>query len=53
MQLGCFRVKDASGFQICPVVHREDLHSRRYRYGYNYLSRDEARRICEGDLSVA
>ena len=40
-----FRVKDANGFCICAVMHREDLHVRRYRYARNYLSRDEARRI--------
>jgi hypothetical protein len=42
-----FRVKDASGFLICAVSHREDLHVRHYQYADNYLSRDEARRIAK------
>ncbi|MEO8319155.1 MAG: hypothetical protein ABI561_12605 [Bradyrhizobium sp.] len=44
-----FRVKDASGFciSICTVMHRDDLHARRYQYAQNYLSRDEARRIAK------
>lgn len=24
----CFRVKDANGFSVCSVPHREDLHQR-------------------------
>jgi hypothetical protein len=43
----CFRVYDASGFYICAVVHREDLHARGYQYAYQHLSRDEARRIAK------
>lgn len=43
----CFRVKDANGFQICAVIHRDDLHARNYQYANNYLSRDEARRIAK------
>jgi len=42
-----FRVKDANGFLICAVVHRDDLHTRRYQYAQNYLSKDEARRIAK------
>lgn len=42
-----FRVKDASGFCICAVMHRDDLHVRNYQYAGNYLSRDEARRIAK------
>lgn len=42
-----FRVKDASGFCVCAVTHRDDLHARRYQYAQNYLSRDEARRIAK------
>ncbi|CUU16761.1 hypothetical protein ABIB94_008449 [Bradyrhizobium sp. JR7.2] len=41
----CFRVKDANGFTICCVLHRDDLHSWGYQYAHQYLSRDEARRI--------
>jgi hypothetical protein len=44
----CFRVKDANGFMICVVLHREDLHARRYQYADASLSRDEARRIAKG-----
>lgn len=43
----CFRVKDASGFMICVVLHRQDLHSRGYQYASETLSRDEARRIAK------
>ncbi|OKO70891.1 hypothetical protein AC629_39880 [Bradyrhizobium sp. NAS80.1] len=43
----CFRVKDANGFSICCVIHRNDMHSRRYQYAENYLSKDEARRIAK------
>jgi hypothetical protein len=42
-----FRVKDANGFCICAVMHRDDLHARNYQYAGNYLSRDEARRIAK------
>ncbi|OSJ21384.1 hypothetical protein [Bradyrhizobium japonicum] len=42
---GCFRVKDANGFTICCVLHRDELHSWGYQYAHQYLSRDEARRI--------
>jgi hypothetical protein len=42
-----FRVKDANGFLICAVTHRDDLHARSYQYAQNYLSRDEARRIAK------
>jgi hypothetical protein len=42
-----FRVKDADGFFICAIMHRDDLHSRRYQYASNYLSREEARRIAK------
>jgi hypothetical protein len=44
----CFRVKDANGFMLCVVIHREDLHSRAYQYADASLSRDEARRIATG-----
>ena len=43
----CFRVYDASGFWICSIVHREDLHARDYQYAREHLSRDEARRIAK------
>ena len=42
-----FRVKDASGFFICGIAHREDLHQRRNQYANNFLSREEARRIAQ------
>ena len=42
-----FQVRDASGFYICAVVHREDLHRTNYQYANNFLSRDEARRIAK------
>jgi hypothetical protein len=42
-----FQVKDASGFFICGVSHREDLYRTNYQYAQNYLSRDEARRIAK------
>ncbi len=42
-----FRVKDANGFLICAVCHRDDLHARNYQYADSYLSRDEARRIAK------
>lgn len=48
----CFRVKDASGFSLCCIVHRQDLDDRPYQYADEFLTRDEARRI-EGDLSAA
>lgn len=43
-----FRVKDASGFQICSVLHREDLHRRQYQHAGSYLSREEAKRTAKG-----
>jgi hypothetical protein len=43
----CFEVKDATGFMICRVHHREDLHSWGYQYAWQNLSRDEARRIAK------
>jgi len=43
----CFEVKDASGFMICRVLHRDDLHSWGYQYAHQHLSRDEARRIAK------
>jgi hypothetical protein len=43
----CFRVRDASGFSVCCVFHREDLHARRYQYAGQYMSREEARRIAK------
>lgn len=42
-----FCVKDASGFFICGVAHREDLHRGGYQYAHQFLSRDEARRIAK------
>ncbi len=42
-----FRVKDASGFYICGVMHREDLHRGGYQYADSFLTRDEARRIAK------
>jgi hypothetical protein len=44
---GCFRVYDASGFFICAVPHREDLHARGYQYAGEYKCREEARRIAK------
>jgi len=41
-------VKDANGFMICVILHREDLHARNYQYANESLSRDEARRIAKG-----
>ena len=41
----CFRVFDASGFFICSVMHRDDLHARRFQYADSHLRREEARRI--------
>jgi hypothetical protein len=43
----CFRVKDANGFSVCSVPHREDLHQRPYQYAEQFLTRDEARRIAK------
>lgn len=31
-----FEVKDASGFFICGVPHREDLHRTAYQYATNF-----------------
>jgi hypothetical protein len=42
-----FTIKDANGFTVVWVCHREDLHSWDYQYANNYLSRDEARRIAK------
>ncbi|WP_312016262.1 hypothetical protein [Bradyrhizobium liaoningense] len=42
-----FQVKDASGFFICGVSHREDLHRNGYQYAHQFLSREEARRIAK------
>jgi hypothetical protein len=41
----CFRVYDATGFFICSVSHRDDLHARAFQYADNHLKRKEARRI--------
>lgn len=43
----CFRVKDANGFAVCSVPHREDLHQRAYQYAQQFLTREEARRIAK------
>lgn len=43
----CFRVCDATGYFICAVSHREDLHIRGYQYARDYKSREEARRIAK------
>ena len=43
----CFRVFDATGFFICAVSHREDLHSRNYQYADAHMRREEARRIAK------
>lgn len=43
-----FRVKDANGFMICVILHRQDLHARNYQYANESLSRDAARRIAVG-----
>jgi hypothetical protein len=43
----CFRIKDATGFMICVVLHREDLHDRGYQYASASMTRDEARRIAK------
>lgn len=42
-----FHVKDARGFFICGIPHREDLHWTNYHYANNFLSREEARRIAK------
>ena len=42
-----FTVRDASGFHICRIPHREDLHARGYQYADQHLNRDEARRIAK------
>lgn len=42
-----FSVKDASGFHICSVPHREDLHQNNYQYAHQFLSREEARRMAK------
>lgn len=42
-----FSVRDASGFHICGVPHREDLHQSGYQYASSFLSREEARRIAK------
>ncbi|WP_167528966.1 hypothetical protein [Bradyrhizobium macuxiense] len=38
-------MKDANGFFICGIAHREDLHCGNCQYANNFLSREEARRI--------
>jgi hypothetical protein len=38
-------VFDATGFFICAVSHREDLHSRKFQYADAHMRREEARRI--------
>ena len=43
----CFRVYDATGFFICAVPHREDLHVRDYQYASDHMRREEARRIAK------
>jgi hypothetical protein len=43
----CFSIKDASGFHICGVPHREDLHQNNYQYAHQFVSREEARRIAK------
>ena len=40
-------VKDASGFFVCGIRHRENLHRTNYQYAKNFLSREEARRIAK------
>lgn len=42
-----FRVIDASGFCICAVPYRDDLHQRSYQYANHFLSREQARRIAK------
>ena len=42
-----FKVRDASGFVLVAIPHRDDLHQRAYQYAENYLTRDEARRIAK------
>lgn len=43
----CFRIYDATGFFICSVSHRDDLHARAFQYADNHLKREEARRIAK------
>ena len=43
----CFRIYDASGFFICSVSHREDLHARNFQYVEGHMRREEARRIAK------
>ncbi|QOZ24134.1 hypothetical protein XH93_11530 [Bradyrhizobium sp. CCBAU 51753] len=40
-------LRDANGFTICCVLHRQDLHAWGYQYADSYLTRDEARRIAK------
>lgn len=42
-----FSVRDASGFHLLTIHHRDDLHIRKYQYAEHHLSRDEARRIAK------
>ena len=42
-----YRVKDANGFLIAIVLHRQDLHSRRYQYADSSLTGEEARKIAK------
>lgn len=44
---GGFTVRDASGFMVAGVPHREDLHTRNYQYARDHLSREEARKIAK------
>jgi hypothetical protein len=43
----CFRVYDATGFFICAISHREDLHARSYQYADSHMRREGARRIAK------
>ena len=43
----CFRVRDANGFSICYVLHRQALQAWGYQYANGFLTRDEARRIAK------
>jgi hypothetical protein len=43
----CFRVYDATGFFICAISHREDLHVRSFQYADNHMRREEARRVAK------
>jgi hypothetical protein len=43
----CFRVYDATGFFICAISHREDLHVRSFQYADDHMRREEARRVAK------